>query len=166
VEFFFLCVLEVIKVSEQLKQLESELQQAKNEHFLQSRVVDNLPEVKSLYKAKRKVQFLQEKFNKLQEQVDLERLERIKKQLIEKGFECRSGHTTSSPADSEWVSYDGAPWTFVVVPSTYPQITHISEKDCSADILTNNGETFINNTLGHGQTESEAWADAVDTWIS
>jgi len=49
-----------------------------------------------------------------------------KSQLIDQGYECRSGHTTGDWADFGW-SHDtiGKEYSFVVVKKDFPEIKHI-----------------------------------------
>jgi len=102
-----------------------------------------------------------------------------KSQLIDQGYECRSGHTTGDWADFGW-SHDtiGKECSFVIVKKDFPEIKHIADNGSLGIIYLTDGEQMeeyenvINKEgeweevayiFGYGETEEEAWENAVET---
>ena len=78
-------------------------------------------------------------------------------------LECRTGHDTSSTNHRDWQSDNGETFTFVIVNTDCPRITHIGETSRHTWVHLEgqeHAEDHEDILLGSGQTEAEAWEDA------
>jgi hypothetical protein len=91
--------------------------------------------------------------------------EQVKAQIIEAGFELRTGHQTISCADYAWQSVDGKDWTYVIVHKLRPQVQRIAEWSRGLYTTDINGNNFPEKWIvGYGTTEDEAWLEATTYW--
>ncbi len=99
--------------------------------------------------------------------------------LLQKGWRCDFGHTTSSSTHEEWQSDNGETGAYVVVPSGTPKVIHATEWSDGYTIKVDGPEGFNaydpNAGLGDGYThflvarvfytgatEIEAWEHALE----
>jgi hypothetical protein len=147
-----------------LNELKAQLDRAVEELNRHKLALESLPEFKAVKDAEGLVIDIQSQIITEGERLEAERLGKVKEEILQAGFEVRHGHTTSASNHHRRTSEDGEPWTYLIVLSSRPKVSHISE--WSRDITIEcEGEGFEADwILGHGETEEEAWEDAASTW--
>lgn len=148
-----------------IEDLKAQLQEAIQQSNAANDVLEALPEFKHLVECRSVVSKLERQIKVEQEHIAALQVEQIKQEILTAGFKVRHGHTTGSTNHRDWQSDNGEPWTFLIVHSSRPQIAHVSESSRGESYTDIDGHNFNENwVLGYGETEEEAWEDAIDTW--
>jgi hypothetical protein len=147
-------------------ELRQQLEQAIKHRLRCKEVLEALPEWKFLQEASQLVSQIEAEIHAEEERLKKKNEERSKQEIITAGFELRAGHTTGSTNHRDWQSDKGEPWTFLIVHSSRPQVKHVSESSRGESISTVDDSDFNQEwLLGHGETEEEAWEDALENWV-
>jgi hypothetical protein len=147
-------------------ELKQQLEQAIKHRLKCKETLEALSEWQFLQEANQLVSQLETEIRTEEKRLKKESEERSKQEIIDAGFEVRTGHTTGSTNHRDWQSDDGEPWTFLIVHSSRPQVKHVSESSRGESISTIDGSDFNEEwLLGHGETEEEAWEDAIENWV-
>lgn len=91
--------------------------------------------------------------------------EQVKVQIIEAGFELRTGHATISTSMYPWASPGGEEWTYIITHRLRPQIQRVAEWSKGLYTTDINGNNFPEKWIvGYGKTKDEAWIEATTYW--
>jgi hypothetical protein len=115
------------------------------------------------------VKSLQTSIQEEKYRLDQEVYETTKAEIITAGFEVRTGHTTSSTNHRSTQSQNGETWKFLILNSKLPKVEHIDETSgdtnvCFDGVESDDALSSLQMVLGYGETEQEAWSDAITTW--
>jgi hypothetical protein len=145
-----------------LDELRRKLIEAENNQKLKRKALEASIEFREAREADQSVSDLLHKIWQENQRIRQERIDQNNKPIIAAGYEVRTGHGTSSG-----IGDNGDNWIFVIVHKTSPRINRIlifqGEVSClvGKPIEVKVSEDFI---LGHGETEQQAWEDAIDCW--
>lgn len=122
--------------------------------------------------AKKLVYSLTQQLEKEKKLAKLAELNKNKTNLINLGFVCQTGHTTSASNHHNRTSDDGEPYTFLIIHSSKPKVENVIEWSNGISVTWKNLSDLKNSypnsheewIVGYGETEKEAWEEAVYSW--
>ena len=148
-----------------LDKLKTELTAANQALTDASTLLEATTEYKKVQQAKSAVEDLKNKIKDEEIKVANDKAEKVKVEIIEAGFELRSGHTTSATNHHGRTSENGEPYTYLIVHKKRPQIDHVSESSNNTYYTDINDNDFDADwVLGYGESEEDCWEDAIYTW--
>jgi hypothetical protein len=148
-----------------LEQIEAQLKEAVQKRADCQSALNALPEFQRLIEAEQVVKNLNDLKKAEVDRLNAEKVEQVKEEIIKAGFEVRKGHSTSSTNHKHWQSDEGEPWTVLIVHNSRPEVRHVSESSTKETFSTVDKSEFQEQwLLGHGETEEEAWENAIESW--
>jgi len=148
-------------------ELAKKLDEAQNQLKEATASLQSCVEFTRVQEAEKKVRSVEELIKGQEEKFKKEQFESKKNELQRKGHKVVVGHTTSATNHHGRTSDDGEPYTFLIVAQGSPKVLHVSENSRGIRVfflLDGEKEEEVDPDwiVGSGETEQEAWEDAID----
>lgn len=144
--------------------IDSEIQKAKELVLYYQSVVEKTPEHQFLQECKKFYFQLLVKKQELQQEGERKKSQSEVQKLKDKGYECRTGHKTSSTV-GQFEGNEGENYTYIIVHKDAPSIKEIVETSTGYIVLNDKsgpGTSLHPNLVkGYGEEEEDAWVVAI-----